>query len=99
MENQPSGASAIDLARSVIGTGSDDTITVLAASGTGRDGDVLLRIDVTVEQTGGLGVTYRAVGCFDYALKYFTSPNQVSCPDQPPLRLPPLGPTTTTTVS
>ena len=83
----------------VTGIGVDDTITVLSASGPERDGDVLLRIDVTVEQSGGSASTYRAVGCFDYELKYFTSPNEVSCPDLPPLRLPPPGSSTTTTVS
>jgi hypothetical protein len=99
MENQPSSESAVDLARHVIGTGTDDTITVLSASGTGRHGDVLLRIDVTVKQSGAFDSTYEAVGCFDYTLDYFTSPNEVSCPDEPPMRLPPPVPSTTTTVS
>jgi hypothetical protein len=98
MENQPIGATGFDLARSVTGTGVDDTITVLSASGTKRNGDVLLRIDVTVN-TGGLLSTYRAVGCFDYTFDYTTFPNEVSCPDKPPLKLPPAGPSTTTTVS
>jgi hypothetical protein len=99
MENQPAEATGVDLARSVIGTGADDTVAVLSASGTRRSGDVLLRIAVTVTQTGGLGSTYRAVGCFNYALDYFTSPDEVSCPDKPPLRLPPPAPSTTTTVT
>lgn len=98
MENQPIGATGFDLARSVTGTGVDDTITVLSASGTKRDGEVLLRIDVTVN-TGGLVGTYQAVGCFDYTFDYTTFPNEVSCPDEPPLKLPPSGPSTTTTVS
>jgi len=99
MENQPAGATGDDLARSVTGTGSDDIITVLSASGTKRNGDVLLRIEVTITQSGGLESTYQAVGCFDYTFDYFTFPNEVSCPNEPPLRLPPPPPSTTTTVS
>jgi pectate lyase len=99
MDNQPAGATGDDLARSVTGTGSDDIITVLSASGTRRNGEVLLRIEVTVKQSGGLASTDQAVGCFDYAFDYSTSPNEVSCPNEPPLRLPPPPPSTTTTVS
>ena len=99
MGNQPAGASGIDLARSVVGTGTDDIITVLNASGTRRHGDVLLRIAVTVEPTSEFDWTDRAVGCFDYAFDYTASPDEVSCPDEPPLKLPSSGPSTTTTVS
>ena len=99
MENEPAGTAAVDLARSVIGKGTDDTITVLAASGTRRHGEVLLRIDVTVQSTSEFGITDHAVGCFSYAFDYDASPNEVSCPDQRPLQLPPPEPPTSTTVS
>jgi hypothetical protein len=99
MENEPAGASGIDLARSVVGKGTDDTISVLAASGTRRHGEVLLRIEVTVQPTSEFGSTDRAVGCFSYSFDYDASPNEVSCPDEGPLQLPPPEPSTSTTVS
>lgn len=104
MNNLPPDSSGYDLARSVVGKGGDDTIAVLAASGTRRHGDVLLRIDVTVEPTSEFGSTGYAVGCFEYAFDFnsgngLVSPNEVSCPSTRPLQLPPPGPTTTTTVS
>lgn len=99
MENEPAGTAAADLARRVIGTGTDDTISVLAAGGTRRHGEVLLRIDVTIQPTSELGPTDRASGCFSYSFNYDASPNQVSCPDERPLQLPPPEPSTSTTVS
>lgn len=99
MENEPAGTSGIDLARSVVGKGTDDSVTVLAASGTRHHGEVLLRIDVTVQPTSEFGSTSRAVGCFAYSFNYDASPSEVSCPDKHPLRLPPPEPSTSTTVS
>ena len=97
MENQPAGATGFDLAR-IVWDRCRRHHYRSQRKRYKRNGDVLLRIDVTI-QTGGLEGTYQAVGCFDYEFTYTTFPNEVSCPDKPPLRLPPPGPATTTTVS
>jgi hypothetical protein len=94
MENMPAGTPAIDLAGRVIGKGLDDTIEVLSASGTGRHGEVVLRIAVTMNV--GFGTVSTAVRCYHYALNYFTEPNEIRCPDLPPMAVPPMSVTTTT---
>jgi hypothetical protein len=99
LENQPSSAYATDAVRRVLGAGSDDTITVLAARGTLRNGFIELRIHVVVRPDSEFDSGSSATGCFDYSLDYFTHPDQVDCPDQRPMRLPPPHPVTTTTVS
>ena len=99
LENQPSSAYATDAVRGVLGVGSDDTITVLAARGTLRHGFIELRIHVVVPPDDEFGSASSATGCFDYDLDYFTHPDQVDCPDRGPMRLPPPHPVTTTTVS
>ena len=99
LENEPSSAYATDAVRRVLGTGTDDTITVLAARGTLRDGFIELRIHVLIRPDSEFGNASSATGCFDYTLDYFTHPDQVDCPDAGPMRLPPPHPVTTTTVS
>ena len=99
LEDQPSSAYATDAVRRVLGKGSDDTITVLAARGTLRDGFIELRIHVVVPPDSEFDSGSSATGCFTYSLAYFTHPDQVDCPDQGPMRLPPPHPVTTTTVS
>ena len=99
LENDPSSAYATDAVRRVLGVGTDDTITVLAARGTLRNGFIELRIHVVDPPVGEFGTGSRATGCFDYNLDYFTRPDQVDCPDNGPMHLPPPHPVTTTTVS
>jgi len=99
LENQPSSAYATDAVRRVLGVGTDDSITVLAAHGTLRDGFIELRIHVVIRPDDELGSGSSATGCFEYNLDYFTHPNQVDCPDHGPMRLPAPHPVTTTTVS
>jgi hypothetical protein len=99
LENQPSSAYATDAVRRVLGVGADDTITVLAARGTLRNGFIELRIHVVVRPDSEFDSGSRATGCSDYSLDYVTHPDQVDSPDQRPMRLPPAHPVTTTTVS
>jgi hypothetical protein len=99
LENQPATARATDAVRLVIGTGTDDTITVLAARGTMRTGVIELRIQVVIQPDAEFGQVSRATGCFDYTLDYVTHPDEVDCPDHGPMQLPPPSPVTTTTVS
>jgi hypothetical protein len=99
LENQPSPAYASDAVRRVLGVGADDTITVLAARGTLRDGFIDLRIHVVIPPDNEFGSGSSATGCFDYNLDYFTHPDQVDCPHEGPMRLPPPYPVTTTTFS
>jgi hypothetical protein len=99
LEKQPQTARATDAVRLVIGDGMDDTITVLAASGTVGKGFIELRIDVSVKPTSEFDKGSRASGCFTYVLAYFTHPDQVDCPGHGPMVLPPPSPVTTTTVS
>ncbi len=87
------------MARAVVGTGTDDTIQVLTATGTRRSGVVVLRINVTVKPTSELDSGSKAAGCFQYQFDYDAQPDEVSCPNTGQLVLPPPGPTTTTTVS
>ena len=84
LENQPSSAYATDAVRRVLGAGTDDTITVLAARGTLRDGFIELRIHVLIRPDSEFGSESSATGCFAYTLAYVTHPDQVDCPAQGP---------------
>jgi hypothetical protein len=99
LENQPSSAYTTDAVRRVIGVGTDDTITVLAARGTLRDGFIELRIRGVTRPDDEFGSGSSATDCFDFNLDNVTHPDQVDCPDQGPKRLPDPQPVTTTTVS
>jgi len=98
MEKQGAYTTAADMARRVIGTGTDDVIAVLAASGTDMDGQVVLHIHVDDPAPSEFGSPSHADGCFRYTFRYTTAPVQISCPRTAPITLPPPAPTTTTTV-
>jgi hypothetical protein len=70
MGNTPIGTSGVDMARAVAGTGTDDTIQVLTATGTRQSGAVVLRINVTVKPTSDLDSASKAVGSFRYRFDY-----------------------------
>ena len=96
MENVPVGTPAINIAGRVIGKGTDDSIEVLSASGTGRHGQVVLRISVTTTPTSEFDSVSKAVRCYRYVFNYFTKPEDIQCPHLQPMTVPPMSVTTTT---
>lgn len=89
---------AADMARAVVGTGADDTITVLAATGTAFYGRVILHIHVDEPAQSEFDSATHADGCFRYTFRDLTTvPKSISCPSTAPITLPPSAPTTSTT--
>jgi RES domain-containing protein len=97
MEKQGAYTTADDMARLVIGTGTDDTIEVLAASGRAMHGQVILRIHVDDPAPSEFGSASHADGCFRYTFRYTAVPQPIPCPHSAPITLPPAAPSTTTT--
>jgi hypothetical protein len=97
MEKQGAYTTAADMARRVIGTGPDDTIAVLEASGTDMHGQVVLHIHVDEPARSEFDSPTHADACFRYSFRYTTVPVPIRCPHTAPITLPPPAPTTTTT--
>ena len=97
MEKQGAFTTAADMARRVIGTGPDDTIAVLEASGTDMHGQVVLHIHVDEPAKSEFDSPTHADACFRYSFQYTTVPEPIRCPPTAPITLPPPVPTTTTT--
>lgn len=84
---RPPRVSANDAAYSVVGTGVDDTITALEASGTTYDGHALLKISV---ETGSGFSESSTVRCYSYNFRHEMgdgAPHHVACPTRPTLVL------------
>ncbi len=83
-------SSAFDHARRVVGDAGSTSIELLAQSGNGIKGSVLLRITSTVAATG-FGSASKAQACFRYTFDDLSGgidPNETRCPRTTPLALP-----------
>ncbi len=81
--------SAGQAAARVVGSGSDDTIEAMGASGTNRAGSLVLRIRVTATTPGFAGSTDTVIRtrCYRYTFGAMdqTSVSQADCPATRPL--------------